>query len=240
MDYRLALMTGTDIPVPSCQLTIHQPTIKEIGMIGETEFRIGSYCLILEKADYIQDESLLSTTSNFQIFMAIMSERQEIEKKNNTISVLKLLFPKYKILITPRAIMLNSGEENIIIDEGNFEELQIIFREIFCMTKSQQNSFNPGNDEAKKIAEKLMRARQRVAAQKKSEEGNGSIYAQYISSLAVALHFPLDNLVNLTIYQINDLLERYSLWVNWDLDMRARLIGGSSDSKPDNWMKNIH
>ena len=91
MDYRLALMTGTDIPVPSCQLTIHQPTIKEIGMIGETEFRIGSYCLILEKADYIQDESLLSTTSNFQIFMAIMSERQEIEKKNNTISVLKLL-----------------------------------------------------------------------------------------------------------------------------------------------------
>ena len=57
MDIRLALMTGTDIPVPSCQLTVHQPTIKEIGMIGEKDFFIGAQCLSIEKTMYIQDES---------------------------------------------------------------------------------------------------------------------------------------------------------------------------------------
>ena len=84
MDIRLALMTGTDIPVPSCQLTVHQPTIKEIGMIGEKDFFIGAQCLSIEKTMYIQDESLLSNTSNFQIFMTIMSEKQEVERKEET------------------------------------------------------------------------------------------------------------------------------------------------------------
>ena len=50
----------------------------------------------------------------------------------------------------------------------------------------------------------------------------------------------LEDCLNLTMYQMFDLLERYMLLVNWDLDIRSRLAGGSSDSKPDNWMKNIH
>ena len=34
-DLRAALMTGIDIPIPECQLIIHQPTLKEIALIGE-------------------------------------------------------------------------------------------------------------------------------------------------------------------------------------------------------------
>ena len=30
-DYRLALATGVDIPIPELQTVIHQPTIKEIS-----------------------------------------------------------------------------------------------------------------------------------------------------------------------------------------------------------------
>ena len=131
MDIRLALMTGTEIPVPSCQLTIHQPSIKEIGMIGEKDFFIGAQCLCIEKSLYIQDESLLSTTSNFQIFMTIMSERQEVEKKNNVLAVLKLLFPKHDAMFTPRAIFLKHADGNVIIDENNFEILQGVFQQIF-------------------------------------------------------------------------------------------------------------
>ena len=40
-DYNLALMTGIDIPVPELQISIHQPTIKEISMIGEQDFFTG-------------------------------------------------------------------------------------------------------------------------------------------------------------------------------------------------------
>jgi hypothetical protein len=37
-DIRLALMAGTDIPVQECSLTIHQPKLKEIALIGERDF----------------------------------------------------------------------------------------------------------------------------------------------------------------------------------------------------------
>jgi len=50
----------------------------------------------------------------------------------------------------------------------------------------------------------------------------------------------LQDCLNLTMYQLFDLIERYSLYVNWDLDIKSRLAGGKPDSKPDNWMKNIH
>ena len=50
----------------------------------------------------------------------------------------------------------------------------------------------------------------------------------------------LQDLMELTIFQIYDLLERYTLFINWDIDVRSRLAGAQPDSKPDNWMKNIH
>ena len=52
MDYRLALMTGIDIPVPECGLTLHQPTIQEISMIGEEQFFIGVQVLCVDKNMY--------------------------------------------------------------------------------------------------------------------------------------------------------------------------------------------
>ena len=36
----LVLMAGADIPIPECQLIIHQPTLREIAFIGESDFFI--------------------------------------------------------------------------------------------------------------------------------------------------------------------------------------------------------
>ena len=83
-----------------------------------------------------------------------------------------------------------------------------------------------------------MRARQRVAAQKGDK---GSIFAQYMSVLTVGLNsMSLEDCSKLTMYQLFDLVERYMLYINWDLDIRSRLAGGKPDKQPDNWMKNIH
>ena len=123
-DYRLALMTGVDIPIPELQVTIHQPTIKEISMIGEQDFFIGIQMLCIDKKMYIEDENLLANTTNFQIFMAMLNEQQMADKKQAVQQVLTLLLPQTKIIFTPRSILLNIDQENIIIDEGNFEQLQ--------------------------------------------------------------------------------------------------------------------
>ena len=243
MDYRLALIAGTDIPIPECQATLHQPTIKEIAMIGEKDFFTGVQCLCIHKTMCIEDESLLATTTNFQIFMTVMTDKSTIDKKENVISVLMILFPDYKVILTPRTLMLNKKDSNIIIDENNFEILQQVLERIFCLRNTDQASFNPGNDAAKKIADKLMRARERVAKQKAAENGGneGSTFSQYVSILTVGLNsMSLQDCLHLTMYQLYDLVERYMLYVNWDIDLRSRLAGGKPDSKPDNWMKIIH
>ena len=240
IDYRLALMCGTDIPVPECQIVIHQPRIKEIALIGEKSFFLGAQCLCVNKMMLSKDENVLSDTSNFQIFMTIMSEKETKDKKEAVQQLCSLLFPKYKIIFTPQSILLKDNDENIMIDENNFEILQDVLREVFCFNSGMgQDTFNPADEKAKEIAEKLMRGRERIAAEKGGE--NGSALIQYTSVLTVGLgSMSLQDTLELTMYQLFDLVQRYMLYVNWDLDVRTRLAGGKPDSQPDNWMKNIH
>lgn len=241
MDLRLALMCGTDIPVPECQLTIHQPKIKEIALIGEKDFLTGVQCLCLNKSMFAQDENVLVNTTNFQIFMAVMSEKEAIDKKIAVQQTCNLFFPTKKVIFTPRSILLNENNTSLIIDESNFEFLQKALSEICCLNSNSVNTqnFNPADKKAKEIADKLMRGRQRIAAQ--NGEQDVSIFSQYLSVLTVGIaSMSLNDVMNLTMYQLYDLIERYSLYTNWDIDIRSRLAGAKMDSKPDNWMKNIH
>jgi hypothetical protein len=50
----------------------------------------------------------------------------------------------------------------------------------------------------------------------------------------------LTDCLNLTMYQLYDLVERYMLYMNWDLDIKAKLAGSTENKPVDNWMKQIH
>lgn len=241
LDNRLALMCGIDIPIEECQLIAHQPKIKEIAYLGEQEFFIGVQTLCLKKGMLIQDKSLLENTNNFQIFMTMMSDKEALDKKKAVQQIFPLFFPQYRVNITPRSLVFNSPDMIITVDENNFEFLQETISQICCLNSDsgKQGNFNPANNKAKEIAEKLMRGRQRVAAQK--GENNSSVFTQYLSILTVGLNsMSLEEAMNLTIFQMYDLIERYSLYVSWDIDIRSRLAGAKVETKPDNWMKNIH
>ena len=234
-------MCGIDIPIPECQLVIHQPRIREIAYLGEQDFFTGVQTLCVDKKMMIQDKALLDTTNNFQIFMTIMSEKETADKKVAVQQVCTLLFPDCKTIFTPRSMILQGKNGMITIDENNFEPMQQIVTQICCLRSGpgDQQSFNPVNEKAAEIARKLMRGRQIVAEQK--GETNTSIFSQYLSTLTVGLHsMSLQDLMDLTMFQLYDLIERYMLYINWDMDIRSRLAGGKPDSKPDNWMKNIH
>ena len=241
IDLRLALMCGTDLPVPECAIIIHQPKIKEIALIGERDFFTGIQCLCIDKSTIAQGNILLQDTNNFQIFMTIMNEKETLDKKDSVKNLLSLIFPEYNIIFSPRAIIIQTENENIMIDETNFEILQATLREMFCIDLSKQNekNFNPANKKAQEIADKIMRGRKRVAELK--GEDNISIFSQYLSILTVGLNaMSLQDCMNLTMYQLYDLVERYQLYINWDIDIRSRMAGAKIESQPENWMKNIH
>lgn len=242
-DLRFPLIAGIDIPIPECQLILHQPKIKELAFLGDTNFFTGVQTLALHKSMFIQeDNSVPDSINNFQIFMTVIGEKEMADKKKNVKDLLSLIFPDYTVLITPRSIVFQDSEKQAhTVDESNFEALQEVVREVFCLNNGpmDQTAFNPADEKAREIAQKLMRGRQRVAAQKGG--ANTSVFSQYLSILTVGLHsMSLHDLLNCTMYQLYDLMERYSLYINWDIDVRTRLAGGKPESQPDNWMKNIH
>lgn len=242
MDYRLGLMCGTDLPIPDCKLIAHQPTVKEISFIGETDFFIGAQTLCLHKSMFVEDKNALESINNFQIFMTIMTQEETKDKKKNVLDALNLVFPQNKIAITPNSLLfMNEGGPPSTVDADNFEALQEVLRLIFCMRNGpmDQTAFNPANEMAREIAQKLMRGRARVAAQ--NGTANTSVFSQYMSILTIGLgSMGLQNLMNLTMYQLYDLMERYTLYTAWDLDVRQRLAGGKPENTPENWMKNLH
>ena len=209
MDIRLALSTGIDIPVPECQIILHQPKIREISYMGEDEFFIGVQTLCISKNMVIEDKTVLDQVSNFQVFMTVMNDKTTADKKESVESIFQLM-GLGKIMVTPRSLVLTDKDGTHMVDEANFDALQNAVKSIVCANNGpmDQQAFNPADDRAREIANKLMR-------------------------------LPTE-LEELTMFQLYDLMERYVLYVNWDLDIRTRLAGGKPDSHPDDWMKNIH
>ncbi len=241
MNLTLQLMSGIDIPIPQCQLVLHQPTIKEISFMGEQDFFIAVQVLTVSKNIINQGETLLADTNNFQIFMTIMNSKETVDKKEVVLTLFNLIFPTKKITMLPASIILSSDGETAVIDESNFEYLQDIIRAVFCLSNNLvgQQSFNPANEQARQIAEKLMRGRARVAAQNSQQQS--SIFGQYLSVLTVGINsMSLQDCLELTMYQLIDLIERYMLYIDWDIDIRSRLAGAQVNKPIENWMKDIH
>lgn len=241
MDTGLLLITGSDYPIPECQLILHQPTIKEIGYIGEEVFFTGIQTLIIDKSMFNMDEKDSININNFQLFMMVIESSEMIEKKSAVKQVLRMLFPNKNISFTKQSILfLEEKEEPIIVDENNFEEFQYTLEQVFCLnnTINDQSKFNPINKEASAIANKLMEGRKKIADEKGINHEN--LFSTYLSVLSIGLKIPLTILIEYTVYQIYDSLERYGLYLDWDIDIRVRLAGGEGKDQPENWMKNIH
>lgn len=131
MDIRLALMAGIDIPIPDFQLTIHQPTIKEIALIGEDDFFTAIHYLTLKKEDYAVVADIADLNS-FDLLMKIMQDSPE-QVKDAIRGLLTLLFPSEQITFTPRSIFIINAQEQktVVIDSNNFDILKQYINEIF-------------------------------------------------------------------------------------------------------------
>lgn len=237
-DIRLALMTGVDIPVDGFELPLHQPSLLEISMIGEKNFFSGAQCICLDKRDYIDNFRELDETTNFQLFMTIINDKRYVDKKRDTMQVLQLLFPLAKnVVILPRSILLNYEGGNFNIDEGNFDNLQFVAREVFNIHYSDKDKFNPANEAARRIAEKIEQGRKKIAEIKSTQ---GSSLVLYMSILSVGLKLSLLEINKYTLFQIYDIIERYNLNEAYEIDLKVRLAGGKPEREVEQWTKNLH
>ena len=238
-DIYLALMTGIDIPYPQLQLVVHSPTVKEIALMGEQDFFTAAQYLCIDKNSVTQDETVLSSLSNFQVLMKVLEQAKD--RKAPVQTLLMLLFPKAQVMLMPQSINIIIDDQVIMIDSGNFDEFQNMIKEVLCMTSLFQEknmTYNPQGKRAQEIARKIMRGRQKVAAQKKGD--SDSILTRYLSILRIGAQIPLTESIEYNLFQVFDQVNRYTAYVEWDTDLRVRLAGGKPDKQVESWMRNLY
>lgn len=244
---RLKLDVKNDIPFNAGQVTIHQPSIEEIDLIGETDFLIGVKAL---SQDYknVQDNSDLSELSNFDIFMSVIGEKTDNSKRiaQAVSGVLFLLFPDYKIGFTPRAIILKGEEpQPHMIDANNFDEFGQIIYEMFCLEELSgegQGEYNPQGDRARALVEKFRKKRELLAELKKErgqDPSKMSLYGRYINILAVGLQKDKNELKKYSVYQLIEEFKRFTLKQTFDYTFQARMAGATKLKDAKDWMGDI-
>lgn len=235
----LTLLSGNDIPFPQAQLIIHVPTLKEIGYIGEENFHKGCHFVVFDKNNLSQeDKDNLGNLSNFDIFMSVMNGREKTSHKINALSVLSLLFPDYEIKFEKDKMLLQKENFSSIINERNYEEFKNILIQIFCLKMEKDESLNPADALAAKIAEKIKKGKEKVAKSKGEDLKKLNIYSRYISILGTGNN--LIDYLNYTIYQLRDQFERFQLKESNDIYIKAKLAGAQNMEEVDNWMEDIH
>ena len=239
------LLAGSDIPFEEAQITIHQPTLKEIGYIGEEAFFTGYQMINISKNLFSEeDKKGLDNYSNFDILIAILRERNAVMQKNRScvFMVLALLFPSYAISLEKDSIAFKKEgtEDQTFINKKNFDEFQNIIKQMFSFGSGEQESdFNPSGQLAKRIAERLKKRHEKLADLNK-ESTKVDIYSRYASILSIGLQQDLISILNYTPYQLFDQIERYHLKQDYEIYLQAKMAGAKDIKDPEDWMKDVH
>lgn len=250
----LALILGTDISVPALGLTMHQPTLAEIAMIGEERFFSACRFLNLSKEEDLseEDKTLLEEQSNFDIIMSIINDKSDITARQNRVNImllLTLIFPTYQIEIKKDYLLLKPQEDDILeenfrsIDRNNYEIFLRNFNIIFCASDfwATTTDYRAANDAAQKLIDKFKDREKKLAQLKGEENGDKvAVFSRYVSILAVGEQRDLNSFQKYTVFQLMDEYKRYELKVSNDIYLKAQLAGATGMDEVDNWMKDIH
>lgn len=245
----LLLLTKNDIPFISAELSIHQPSLKEIGLIGEDAFFTGIQFLTIDKTSLVDlSPEDAKKINNFDIIMQLVKDSSSEVKMNKICaeSLLTLMFPEYQIHFLPRMIAFVKDGDNHIINEKNFDEFQQIVKKMFCLDElvggPQKQDYDPLNAQAARIVNKIMAGREKLAQQKVQQNGGQkvTILSRYLSILAVGEQKDINALLQYSVYQLFDEFNRFSLKEQSDFYLQAKMAGAKDLQEVDNWMKDIH
>lgn len=237
----LQLITGIDIPIEGLGLTIRQPKVREIAMLGEQNYFVALQIFRMTKQSlHIESPEV----TNWMILQESM--KQKIDGVKNTrqlVTNFLQLFFNEKVMFGPRSIIVQQEGEMVNIEPEDFDGLQEIIGQIggSSLLSPPEETFNPKNKRAAEIAEKMKKARKRLAEVKARENGtaemaNKGFLARYIRAVAIATPNSLEEVNAMTLLQLNSIMQTYLGWEAYDLEVKSRLAGAKNDKELVHWM----
>ena len=246
------VLSGQPLPIQDANIFVVQPKVKDIVQFGEDDFLIAVQMLVsmdqfVEQVK--QGNSELEIISDFQLLLIMVNEDSTIKKM--ILNLFELIFPDYRVDFTENSIdffVQQDTEQEILVGRihpFNFEYLQNTLNDAFIPQSDNEREpdYNPANDLANKIAEKIKKGRERVHAQKAKEEGEHSVFADYCSTLSIGMQMNIEIFFNYTPFQLYDAYRRYFSKVQSDFYMRVSFMPMMDVSKmdtPPDWQRNLY
>lgn len=206
-------LSGQPVPLEECNIIITPPKIKEIVAYGEDNFFM--VLRILGKTNVFlapvrQGNSQLDRYNDFQLLLVILNE--EIKSKRLVESFFELVFPNYNVRITNNSIDFLIEERTVgRISPFSFESFQNVLVELFEPAREGEGEeYNPVDDKAREIAEKLKRGKEKREALKNNKNKKvKSLFGNYISVLSIGTTIDINVLYNYTPFQLYDAFTRF-------------------------------
>lgn len=235
------IWSGNDIPFPQLQLSIVQPTMKELSFMEENDFFVATRLLTFSKESISTNNKInLDNKSNFEIIMSILNNPENKRIKTTLTMLLGFLFPGYKINIEDRILLVNVEDKQNpirVIDSSNFDYFSEVISIIFKLKDiSDTSDFNPVNEEARRIAEKIKRGRAAAARDKgKLNNSNQSLFKHYSKILCMNGYTPQEiNLMTLyQVYELSDIFKKKIIYEDW---YSAKLQGAKDIDDQEHWL----
>ena len=245
-------LSGEQVVVPMSGVYITQPTVRQIVQFGETQFFMGIH-LLVKLEDFLKSikegNSELGKRSDFQILLEILMSKQTPDLNQSLDTLFQLITPDFQVVYKKTCMEFHQkedGEDMVkgVITSFNFEDFQAILSELFISTTEKEGDFNPANEAAKKIADKLRAARDKKA-QKSAADKASSVFGIYASILSVGLQMDINTFYNYKPFQLYDTFSRFLDKQAYDMYQRAMSIPFADTSKlkenePKSWMRDLY
>ena len=245
------ILSGQPLPINDANIFITQPKIKDIVQFGEDDFLVAVQMLVSMEQFTEQvklGNSELNVVSDFQLLLIMVNEDVTIKKM--ILDLFTLIFPEYKVKFTDNTIdfFIQQDEEEFLVGRihpFNFEYFQNMLNDAFIPQgdNDREPDYNPVNEMAKRIADKIKAGREKIHAQKAKEEGEHSIFADYCSTLSIGMQMDVSIFFNYTPFQLYDAYRRYFSKVQSDFYMRVASMPMMDTSKmevPPDWQRNLY
>lgn len=227
----LTLISGCPVALSSLGFCLIQPKIKDIALLGETNFfKYLSYFFIDKDSINFKSEEI----TDFDIFIKILIKNLEIQKNFSEVLIL-LVQDLEEIKFFENCLILIIAGHECIIDEPKFLIIKEAVKQIFKLEKTKSDGLNPANKAAEKIAEKL-REREKLLSSK-NQKSDQAVFSNLISVLAVGSNsFNLNDCLDLTVYQLYNIFERFNLYAQFNLQVQS-MLQGAKDIQLVEWTK---
>ena len=245
-------LSGQPVRINECNIAITQPKIKDIVVFGEDEFLIALN--IFGHPENITNpmkkgNSELEMFNDFQLLLVIMNQEPLI--KSNILNFLNLICPNYEINITDSSIEFKIEQDNGnkivagMLNPFNFDKFKEVVNDLFEATADSERepNYNPANEAAAAIAEKIKKGRERKNRMNADKEGPQSLFGRYVSILSIGLQMDISIFYNYTPFQLYDAFNRYFAKVNSDFYNRVStmpFMDVSKTEQPPDWARNLY